>query len=227
MTSASGGNTRAVLILCDFDGTVTERDTNSFLAEQFAPSAYREVEHKLASRELTLREVLGAELGAMTAGQEAIVAAAVSAIPFRAGFRQFVDHVRARGDRLIVLSAGFRQLIEPMLEHAGFGGELTLVANDVQFTPDGGVVTWRDLPVCDLCGEECKRGDVTRLRADHPGREVVYIGDGFSDRCGAEHADRIFARASLAAYLDDLGVMYEHFDDFHSITQSLAERSAP
>lgn len=210
-----------VLILCDFDGTVTERDTNSYLAERFAPNAFRAWEHKLATREGTLREVLAAQLGEMTAGEEAIVHAAVEAIPLRAGFGRFVQESRSRGDVLILLSAGFRQVIRPMLTSAGYD-DLVLVANDVQFTADGGEVTWRDLPVCDLCGEACKRSDVDRFRTEHAGRDVVYIGDGFSDRCGAESADRIFARATLAAYLDDLNVPYEHFDDFHSIADTLA-----
>lgn len=211
-----------MLILCDFDGTVTERDTNSFLAQEFAPDAFDQVEHKLATREMTLREVLATELGGMTAGHDVIVNAAVAGIPLRQGFRRFVDEARMRGDVLIVLSAGFRQVIEPILANAGFAGELELVANDVEFTPQGGVVTWRHLPVCSMCDEECKRGDVQRLRMVHPGREVIYIGDGFSDRCGAESADRIFARASLAAYLDGLDVAYRHFDDFHSIADELA-----
>ena len=222
MTCHVDGNTGVVLILCDFDGTVTERDTNSFLAQAFAPEAFDQVEHKLATRELTLREVLAAEIGGMTAGHDVIVNAAVAGIPLRQGFRRFVDEARRRGDVFILLSAGFRQVIEPILANAGFAGEIELVANDVDFTPAGGVVTWRELPVCAMCDEECKRGDVQRLRELHPDREVVYIGDGFSDRCGAESADRIFARGSLAEYLDGLSVSYRHFDDFHSIADELA-----
>ncbi len=212
-----------VLILCDFDGTITERDTNSYLAERFAPNAFRAWEHKLPTREGTLREVLAAQIGEMTVGEDTIVRAVIEAIPLRAGFSRFVGESRERGDVLILLSAGFRQVIRPMLTHAGYGEELTLVANDVRFTAHGGEITWRDLPICDLCGEACKRSDVDRLRAAHVDREVVYIGDGFSDRCGAESADRIFARATLAAYLDELSVEYEHFDDFHTIADALAD----
>jgi 2-hydroxy-3-keto-5-methylthiopentenyl-1-phosphate phosphatase len=52
--------------------------------------------------------------------------------------------------------------------------------------------------------------------------EVVYIGDGISDRCAAEASDRVFATRELASYLDERGVPYEHFDDFHSIAERLA-----
>ena len=62
-------------------------------------------------------------------------------------------------------------------------------------------------------------GDVTS--ADAIG-EVVYVGDGYSDRCAAQAADRIFARDGLARYLDEQGVAYELFDDLHDVARALA-----
>ena len=56
---------------------------------------------------------------------------------------------------------------------------------------------------CEVCGEPCKRADVPE------GENVVYVGDGYSDRCAAQAADRIFARDGLATYLDEQGVEYE------------------
>jgi 2-hydroxy-3-keto-5-methylthiopentenyl-1-phosphate phosphatase len=53
------------------------------------------------------------------------------------------------------------------------------------------------------------------------GGEVVYVGDGYSDRCAAEKADRVFARRGLARWLDGRGVPYEHFEDFHEVARSL------
>jgi 2-hydroxy-3-keto-5-methylthiopentenyl-1-phosphate phosphatase len=50
----------------------------------------------------------------------------------------------------------------------------------------------------------------------------VYVGDGYSDRCAAELADLVFARRGLARYLDERGLAYEPFDDFHQIAERLA-----
>ena len=58
--------------------------------------------------------------------------------------------------------------------------------------------------------------------ADVPeGENVVYVGDGYSDRCAAQAANRIFARDGLAAYLDEQGVAYERYDDFFDIAKAL------
>ena len=74
-------------------------------------------------------------------------------------------------------------------------------------------------PSCTLCGT-CKLDRVFELRVG--GHRVVYIGDGYSDRCGALAADRVFARRGLATYLDEQGVPYEPFDDLHQIAAALS-----
>ena len=49
----------------------------------------------------------------------------------------------------------------------------------------------------------------------------MYAGDGFSDRCIALAATRIFARDGLADYLEARGVPFERFEDFHDVTRAL------
>lgn len=211
-----------MLIICDFDGTVTARDTNTALARRFAPDAYAAVEGKLSSRELTLRDVLAAEFAGIRVGLETVVEAALE-IPFRPGFERFLDAAQARDASVVLLSSGFREIIEPMLARDGLVHRVPLQANSIELDEHGGRVTWRELPTCDLCGEPCKRHDVARLRETHAGRgeTVVFVGDGLSDRCGAETADIVFARDSLARYLDDEGVEYRAWEDFNDVAESL------
>ena len=210
------------LIICDFDGTVTSRDTNSLLARRFAAEEYSALEGKLASRELSLREVLAAQHGAIRVGHDTVVEACLE-IPLRDGFGELLAEARERGDRFVVLSSGFRQLIEPMLEHAGFPG-VELVSNELAYVEEGGSITWRDIPACEICGEECKRHDVARLREQGQYDEVVFVGDGFSDRCGAEAADRIFALDGGALELDlrERGRAHEVFSTLTDVATALA-----
>ena len=69
--------------------------------------------------------------------------------------------------------------------------------------------------VCDVCGEPCKRSDVAGLDG------FAYVGDGFSDRCVAQAARRVFARDGLATYLAGKGVAFERFDDFYDVAGAL------
>jgi 2-hydroxy-3-keto-5-methylthiopentenyl-1-phosphate phosphatase len=50
---------------------------------------------------------------------------------------------------------------------------------------------------------------------------VTYVGDGYSDRCAALDAERVFARRTLARYLDGEGMAYTPFDDFVEIRSAL------
>ncbi|MCW2974549.1 MAG: hypothetical protein JWN72_2822 [Thermoleophilia bacterium] len=216
-----------MLIICDFDGTVSARDTNSHLARHFAPEASAALEGRLAARELSVRQVLQREFEGVTATLDEVLELALT-IPLRAGFGEFLDAAHAGGHDVVLLSSGFRQVIEPMLEHGGVGGRVPLIANDIDFTGTaaGADITWRDLPTCPTCNEACKRHEVGEMR--HEIRRggarahlVVFVGDGFSDRCGADVADRIFARDSLASWLDGQGVAWEAWDDFHDISEAL------
>ena len=95
------------------------------------------------------------------------------------------------------------------------GVDLDVVANRLDPRPDGWRVLFRSETACTLCGEPCKREDLAGLGA------FAYAGDGFSDRCVALAADRVFARDGLARYLDAEGVRYEAFEDLHDIRRAL------
>ena len=92
---------------------------------------------------------------------------------------------------------------------------MELLANRVEPRPGGWRVSLRDGAVCDTCGEGCKRAAL-------PPGEVVYVGDGYSDRCAALAASRVFARDGLAAYLDEQGVDYTRFDSLEDVVAALS-----
>ena len=206
-------------IVVDFDGTVTETDVLDTIASKFGdPDVYQEVEDGLHGGRMTLRDVITREFEPVRMPLGEAVQWALENVRMRSGFRELVELARERGWRVVVVSSGFHELIEPMLEHEGI--EVELHANRVDARPDGWRVIWQyDDEECESCGESCKRSIVKELGGDD---EIVYIGDGFSDRCAAEASDRVFATRELGRYLDERGVSFEHFDDFHSIVEALA-----
>ena len=53
----------------------------------------------------------------------------------------------------------------------------------------------------------------------------MYVGDGYSDRCAALVADRVFATGGLARYLEALGIAYHPFTDFFDIANAIVTSS--
>lgn len=197
-------------LILDWDGTVTVDDTLIVALREFGNwQVYLEASAALRRGEITLHEEIRRDAESITAPIDEVAGWLRENLELRPGF-----HELAEAYRPLIVSSNFRQLIEPILEREGV--ELEVRANEVTWSPAGWRATFRNGDVCGTCGEPCKRAD---LPADG---EVVYVGDGYSDRCAAQAADRIFARDSLARYLDEQGVAYEPFDDLDDVARALA-----
>jgi 2-hydroxy-3-keto-5-methylthiopentenyl-1-phosphate phosphatase len=196
-------------LVLDWDGTVSDGDGLHLVLLEFGDEQVYEAHEARLGRELTLHEVIAGEFRTVRAPLEDVVAWVVDNVRLRPGFRELaLEH-----DPLVV-SSGFHELIEPMLEREGL--ELQVRANRLDPRQDGWRVVFRNDEPCPICGQPCKRADVAGLDG------FVYVGDGFSDRCVAQAASRVFARDGLALYLDEKGVPFEPFDDFYDVARALA-----
>jgi 2-hydroxy-3-keto-5-methylthiopentenyl-1-phosphate phosphatase len=195
---------------------VTVDDTLILALREFGDwQVYLDAAAALARGEITLHEEIRRDAESIKTPIGEVVAWLVDNLQLRPGFHELVTVHRPT-----IVSSNFRQLIEPILEREGL--ELEVRANEVEWHPDGWRATFRNGDACGTCGEPCKRVDVTRAGAG----EIVYVGDGYSDRCAAQAADRVFARDGLARYLDEHGVVYEPFDDLHDVARAIARESS-
>jgi 2-hydroxy-3-keto-5-methylthiopentenyl-1-phosphate phosphatase len=212
---ARGGRTLVV----DFDGTITEQDLLDEIAQTFGDEdVYREVDEGLDDDSLTLNEVIRREFEPVRAPLAEVRDWVLENVRVRPGFHEVVSLANERGWRFVIVSSGFRELIEPVLEREGLAG-VELLSNTVDPDPEGWKVQFRVSEACEVCGQPCKRSTAAALS---DGSELVYVGDGYSDRCAAELADLVFARRGLASYLEERGFPFERFEDFHSVARSLA-----
>lgn len=202
-------------LVLDWDGTVTERDTLEALVERFGDIETYRGTGRLMGRSLTHDEALARSVATVRAPLDEVVGWLLATVPLRPGFRELVERHRP-----LVVSSGFHELIEPILESAGV--EVELHANRVEPRADGWRVLWRYGDDCDTCGESCKPAVAEELAGEG---ELVYVGDGYSDRCAAELADRVFATRGLARWLEERGLPYEPFDDFHDVARALDGRA--
>jgi 2-hydroxy-3-keto-5-methylthiopentenyl-1-phosphate phosphatase len=198
------------MIIVDWDGTATTEDTLIKALEEFGDwQVYLDAAAALTRGEITLHEEIRRDAASITAPLEAVQRWVVDHIELRPGFHEF-----AAAFRPVIVSSNFRELIEPILAREDLALEVR--ANQVEWHPDGWRGTFRNGHTCGTCGEPCKRADVPS------DGDVVYVGDGYSDRCAAQAADRIFARDALARYLDERDVGYDPYDDFYDVARLLA-----
>ncbi|RDI75967.1 HAD phosphoserine phosphatase-like hydrolase, family IB [Gaiella occulta] len=200
-------------LVLDWDGTVTETDTLHLVIAEFGDLAvFRALEAEIGRR-MTLREVIACEMETVKAGRDEVVAWLLETVRVRPGFAELV----AAHDPLIV-SAGFHELIEPVLEREGVRARV--VANRVVPDPAGWRAVFPEAASCPICGEACKRRSVEGLGP------FAFVGDGVSDRCVSLAAEVVFARDGLARHLSGLGVDYRPFRDFDDVRMKLARSAA-
>ncbi len=195
-------------LVLDWDGTVTVRDTQWMLLERFGDrSVFDRTEDGLGAT-LSFRDVMEVQMATVTASLDEAVAFLVAEAEVRSGFRELAARYNP-----LVLSSGFHETIAPILERERVAVDVR--ANRLDPRPDGWRVIWADETPCPVCGDLCKR------RALPSERPLVYVGDGYSDRCAAIAADRVFAHRALAEYLDSQHMPYEPFETLDDIAAAL------
>ena len=211
-----------MIIFTDFDGTMAQNDVGDAFFRTFGDPRECEVvvsrweRNEISSRELY--EIVARNTRVTRAQFEAFCATQELA----RGFLEFAAYCRERAWPLIVLSDGLEAYIRTVMQRRELA--LPVYSNHLEFiAPDRVQVNfpyWERS--CGRCAN-CKRQHVEHMTAR--GQRSVYIGDGLSDRCGAQAADIIFAKDSLAEWCKAEGRKFYAFEDFTEVLEVLQEIS--
>lgn len=215
-----------VAYLCDFDGTISPTDIGAALVERFStaqdPGLLADwLAGRLGHRELTARQCAGLHVSR----EDALAFTRTFRLDPR--FAAFAREALGRGDAVMVVSEGLDFYVQDHLSLAGLG-QLPWAANEAVF--EGARVSARFPhadPACEACGN-CKAQHVRRYRGR--GFHTVLVGDGTSDRHGAQAADSVLARGDLAAWCREeqlAHVPFEHFGDVAEFSRRLEQGAVP
>ena len=204
----------AMLLFLDFDTTIAQNDVGDAFFRTFGDWPACEAAIKRWERnEISSREVL--EIAALntrvTREQFEEFCAAQS---LANGFIEFVAFCKERHWPIHILSDGLDAYIESILRRHDL--KLPVYSNRLEWiAPERVRVSfpfWEES--CGRCAN-CKRQHVQRLARE--GVRRVYIGDGFSDRCGAREAEIVFAKDHLARWCEEEGRRFSRFEDFTDV----------
>lgn len=207
-----------MLIFSDFDGTLTQNDVGDALIKNFGdwPECNKVVQRWLRG-EISSREYYEVAALTMRMNQKQLNDFC-DMQPLASGFFEFAAFCRDRNWPLIVLSDGLDYYIHRVLARHGF--DLPVVANHLEFSPAGRIeISFPHFEhSCGKCAN-CKGYHVRQLAK--PQEKIVYIGDGYSDRCGAQEADIVFAKHDLAKWCEEMQVKYFHYENFEQVLSRL------
>jgi 2-hydroxy-3-keto-5-methylthiopentenyl-1-phosphate phosphatase len=190
-------------LVLDWDGTCTVRDSLVAAVHDLGDATVYDREFD------SYGEALAAEIGTIRVTADDAAEWAIEHVELRAGFHELVDRYAP-----VIVSSGLPQLILPVLDREGV--EVEVRSNFADPSPEGWRIRFRHDGPCPVCGDRCKR----RSLPDE--RPLVFVGDGYSDRCASLACDRVFARDGLARYLDEQAVAYQPFDTLHDVAAALS-----
>ncbi len=210
-----------MIIFSDFDGTIAQNDVGNLLARTFGDAAScAEAVAAWKRDEISSWQCIERESATIRVTQFQLDAFCDRQM-LSNGFAEFAALCRRRGWPLIVLSDGWDYYIKRILARHAL--TLPVYSNHLRFAPPDRLFV--EFPhrehSCGRCAN-CKGYHVRRMRHNH--EQIVYIGDGFSDRCGAQEADWVFAKGELANWLNERQVAHYRFEDFAQIAAVLAEK---
>ena len=208
---------KKVLVQCDFDGTVTEKDVSFMLLDAFAKGDWQVVNKQYSDGKITVGQFNERAFGMVKVGKKAMLDYIKRRVKVRHGFRSFVKLCQKKGIRIVIVSNGLDFYIKKILEDNGLQN-IEYHAAETRFPSNGLKVRYIG-PDGSVVDSGFKDKYVNRYLDD--GYQVIYIGNGTSDLAPASGCHRIFATESLLGHCQRTGLACIPFTSFVEITQVL------
>jgi 2-hydroxy-3-keto-5-methylthiopentenyl-1-phosphate phosphatase len=208
---------KKILVQCDFDGTVTEKDVSFMLLDAFAKGDWHAVNKQYSDGKITVGQFNETAFGMVRASKKAMLDYINGKVTVRRGFKSFVELCKKKRIRIVIVSNGLDFYIKKILADNGLerieyhAAETSFHSNNLKVRyigPDGSVVDsgFKDKYVAQYISE---------------GYQVIYIGDGTSDLAPARSCHQVFATESLLGHCQRTGLACIPFTSFVEITQTL------
>lgn len=214
------------VVLSDWDGTITTRDSNDYMTDElgFGREKRRELNIATLKDEVTFRDSFREMLESVVAkghGFEECKEELKKNIKLDPGFKEFYHYCEATDIPVVIISSGMTPLIRAVLSNLigeTDADKIEIVSNEVIIHPDGKWKIQYRHPSSGF-GHDKSQAILPYRRLPNP-PTIFFFGDGVSDMSAARHADVLFVKQKgdgendLAAYCTREGIPHILFEDF-------------
>jgi 2,3-diketo-5-methylthio-1-phosphopentane phosphatase len=210
----------------DFDGTISRNDVGDLMFETFGGRGSVAAVQEYLAGSLSAVDCFRRECEACGDVDRKALDALLDAQEIDATFPDFLKESRARGVECTILSDGMDYYLARILARHGLS-DVPFFANHLDLDPAAGANAVRFRPsfpyrdeTCDRCACS-KRNHILALSADDD--LIVYVGEGYSDRCPARYADVVFAKDDLRDYCRGAGIPFVPYETFGDVSRRLGK----
>ena len=212
------GSKKKIKIFVDFDGTITTTDVGDSLFQKYAATDWNRVVQDWKEGKISSKEVFSIGCQNTHISKQELYQFS-DEIEIDPHFKEFFKYCRKKDYPLTVLSDGLDLYIKRILEKEKLA-DIEVIANELIFVGEKDLHA--EFPYyekgCLVCGN-CKGYQIRAHRQD--GELIVYVGDGYSDRCAVPEADILFAKGDLKQYCLENGIDFKEFDHFGDVLKEL------
>ncbi len=208
--------TRSFKIYIDFDGTITQTDIGEHMFLQFGdPVKSQQIIDEWLAGNINSKTVWIELCKTIKNWNEKEFDKFLDTMEIDPYFIEFIEYCEKNNHAVTILSDGLDYYINKIAGKYKFE-YLPIFSNKLSFDQKGNLI-----PLFPYTDEECK--ECANCKRNHilnsSGDEdiTIYIGDGYSDTCAAEHCDFIFAKRSLLKYCEKNGLPYFQFNTFKDV----------
>ncbi len=202
-----------IKIFCDFDGTITQKDLGDEIFKVFGK--FEPYHSMLINKEINIRQYWRLIVPTLADTEESEIEKLALETPLDAYFIKFTEMCNKYKYDIYVVSDGFSSYINPILSFYDIPAK-KVFSNSINFDGDSPKPDFYGASEsCNCMSSSCKRNVILNNTDDDEIR--VFIGDGYSDFCAAEHCDVIFAKKNLAKYCSENRIPFYNFKTFFDI----------
>ncbi len=203
-------------VYIDFDGTITKKDIGEHMFLKFGDAEKsKKIIQKWLDNKLTSQQVWIKLCETVKDFDEREFDKFLDKMELDPYFTEFIEYAKKYELDLFVLSDGLDFYIDKISKRENFS-DLIIFCNKLEIDKTGKLIPhfpYTD-EECKQCAN-CKRNHILNSSSDDD--ITIYIGDGWSDTCAAEHCDFIFAKKSLLKYCEQNGLPYYPFKTFEDV----------
>ncbi len=203
-----------MIVICDFDGTITLQDVSVAILDHFTAHEWRDLLKAYREGEIGHFDIMKDSYVYLKTPLQELLDYVRQKIAIRPNFEALVKLCEDRNWPLAVVSGGIDFYIRAFLD------ETIAVHSYLSHYDEHWRVRLPEWPVVDFeAGQDFKVRVIEELQLEYPGVPVAFIGDGRNDWAAAQHADYTFTVKSsqLARLSEEGGLAHTNFTDFAEV----------
>ena len=210
-----------ISIFVDFDGTIAQQDVGDELFKKFG--TFEPYNSQLKNGDINIHKYWKILCNSLPPDLNLdILYSFIDKIDIDPYFIDFANYTKENSFPITILSDGFDIYIDRILNNnslqwINFYSNKLKKSNNNNFTP----IFPGASESCKCFCASCKRNKLLNLSNDDD--IIVYIGDGYSDFCCANHSDIIFAKKSLASYCNENKIPHYPFKTFFDVKRIMID----